>query len=202
LPWSGPVSLRGSIRRREDAWSGWQQTNTRGSDDRHLATARRHLKSLFVNMRQLTKGRRLVVHVKGVEVPCVTVGGLAAAVGRSVRTIRRWEKLGLIPVAPLRRRSEHQCAIIRLYPTALVEAISSSAASMGFGARRPSDSFADQRRQLHEAQARAMSAILRNGVNQDHAPVPRERAGVWANPRIYGQLPQEHGPGQGSARQA
>ena len=83
-------------------------------------------------------GRVIVGRVYGKRIRCVTVGGLAAALGRSPRTIRLWERTGLLPKAPFLLRPDNPRAQRRLYPEQLVEVFAQVAKSEGFGRRRRS----------------------------------------------------------------
>lgn len=47
-----------------------------------------------------------------------TIGQLAAVLGRTPVTIRRWEREGVIPVAPFTAPSEHKEGVRRLYSEA------------------------------------------------------------------------------------
>jgi hypothetical protein len=104
-------------------------------------------------------GRYLTVQVDGTIIHCVTVGGLAAAVNRSPRTIRGWERSGLIPAAPLVLPGE-QNTRRRLYPVLLVAAIKEVATREGFGRRRPSGIFLNQQKQIGDAWQRVMLSLI------------------------------------------
>ena len=104
-------------------------------------------------------GRRVLVEVDGRIVDCLTIGGLAAAVGRSPRTIRGWERSGLIPPAPLVLPGE-QNTRRRLYPVLLVAAIKEVATREGFGRRRPSGIFLNQQKQIGDAWQRVMLSLI------------------------------------------
>ena len=111
-------------------------------------------------------GRYLTVQVDGTIIHCVTVGGLAAAVNRSPRTIRGWERSGLIPAAPLVLPGE-QNTRRRLYPVLLVAAIKEVAIREGFGRRRPSGRYLRQQQMLYEAWNAALASLTRGeGVTE------------------------------------
>lgn len=57
--------------------------------------------------------------VRGQEMELFTVGALAMALGKSVDTIRKWERKGYIPGAPYRLKTEGGGR--RLYSRALIE---------------------------------------------------------------------------------
>lgn len=96
-------------------------------------------------------GRRVVVEVDGRVITCTTIGGLAAAVGRSSATVRSWERSGLIPMAPIILPADDPRAMRRLYPLDLVESVRRTAISERFGRRRPPGHFARQRELLAQA---------------------------------------------------
>jgi hypothetical protein len=59
------------------------------------------------------------------------VGALAAALGRSSATIRRWERLGVLPATPFRMIREHPGSTRRLYTESMIQAIVAIAESEG-----------------------------------------------------------------------
>lgn len=71
----------------------------------------------------------------GREIEFFEIGDLAAALGRPVVTIRRWERLGYIPTAPYRSRpvlvQGERRQGNRLYSRAIVEATVSAFGSRG-----------------------------------------------------------------------
>jgi len=105
-----------------------------------------------------TGGRHLMVHIDGNTIECVTIGVLAAAVGRSARTIRGWERSGLIPPAPFVLPGA-QNTQRRLYPVVLVAAIKEVATREGFGRRRPSGLYLRQQEKLYDAWNTALASL-------------------------------------------
>jgi len=106
-------------------------------------------------------GRRVMIKVDGITVECGTIGVLAATVGRSTSTVRRWIRSGLLPDAPFRVASEDIHLQRRLYPLVLIEAISEVTAQEGFGRRRPS-AFWRQQELLYKAWNTALAPIMDN----------------------------------------
>jgi len=105
-----------------------------------------------------TGGRHLIVHIDGKTIECVTIGVLAAAVGRSARTIRGWERSGFIPPAPFVLPGG-QNTRRRLYPVVLVAAIKEIAIREGFGRRRPSGQSIRQQQMLYAAWNTALASL-------------------------------------------
>lgn len=70
-----------------------------------------------------TGGRPFLIRIEGQVIEVVSIAGLARALGRSSQTIRRWERNGLIPRAPIWLPSDDIHAVRRLYPTSLVAQI-------------------------------------------------------------------------------
>jgi len=101
-----------------------------------------------------------MVHIEGKTIECVTIGMLAAAVGRSARTIRGWERSGLIPPAPFVLPGE-QNTRRRLYPVVLVAAIKEITIREGFGLRRPSGQATRQQHMLYDAWNTALASLSR-----------------------------------------
>jgi hypothetical protein len=91
-----------------------------------------------------------------------TIGELASAVGRKSRTIRDWERRGLIPPAPLTVQPGDVCTRRRLYPVELITAIREVAVTEGFGRRRPSDAFLSQQEMMWST----WGAVI-DGLNSD-----------------------------------
>lgn len=114
-------------------------------------------------------GRHVLVQVDGKPVSCVTIGALAAAVGRSVPTVRRWERQGLIPSAPLRVVSENIHLQRRLYPVELVQELQQVAIREQFGRRRPSGMFLQQQEGLWQAWGAVIDPLFESdGVTSRH----------------------------------
>lgn len=103
-------------------------------------------------------GRVVVIEVNGKEIECVTIGSLAAAVGRKPRTIRHWEAIGLIPPPPFMLPGEYNTKR-RLYPITLVDVIKRVAEQEGFGRRRPSGLFWRQQQEIYTAWNLALEPI-------------------------------------------
>lgn len=99
-----------------------------------------------------------MVLIEGKTIECVTIGVLAAAVGRSARTIRGWERSGLIPPAPFVLPGA-QNTRRRLYPVILVAAIKDIAILEGFGSRRNSGQFLRQQETLYTAWNTALASL-------------------------------------------
>ena len=104
-------------------------------------------------------GRRVKAQVGGRVVTFVTIGEVAAALGRTPRTIIGWEHTGLIPRAPFRTSSGDEHLRRRLWPVELVTALEHVAKHENFGTRRKSD-FRRQQALLHEAWQTAMGSVL------------------------------------------
>jgi hypothetical protein len=115
-------------------------------------------------------GRRLIVQVDGRRIPCVTIGGMAVALDRTVHTVRQWERCGLLPNAPLILPSDDPRAVRRLYPVALVQAVSDVAKREGFGRRRPSGQFRRQSELLYETWKSVMIALVGADDGVMHQP--------------------------------
>lgn len=75
--------------------------------------------------------RRLsaILNVGGVLVECTTIQGLANIVGKSKDTMLRYEELGYLPMAPLKK------GIVRYYPVSLCKAL--APIIKGFPTNRP-----------------------------------------------------------------
>jgi hypothetical protein len=91
-----------------------------------------------------------------------TIGTLATSVGRKSRTIREWERRGLIPPPPLTVQPGDVCTRRRMYPIELITAIREVAASEGFGRRRPSGAFLSQQERIWST----WGAVI-DGLNSD-----------------------------------
>lgn len=68
-------------------------------------------------------GRPKVYNVGGVATEFYTVGQVAAALNRSPVTIRKWERLNVIPVAPFRSPAQVRKQARRLYTRSQLEAL-------------------------------------------------------------------------------
>lgn len=68
-------------------------------------------------------GKPRVFNVGGVPVEFYTVGQLAAALNRSPVTIRKWERLGYLPVAQFRTPGNVRQKARRIYTRAQLEVI-------------------------------------------------------------------------------
>ena len=77
-----------------------------------------------------------------------TTGALASSVGRKTRTIRDWERRGLIPPPPVTVQPGDTCTRRRLYPVELISALQKLAVSEGFGRRRPAGAFLSQQERI------------------------------------------------------
>ena len=106
-----------------------------------------------------TGGRRIEIEVNGMIVTCCTVGGLANAVGRSSRTIRDWERRGLIPGAPFVLNPNDVATRRRLYPLHLLEVLERVMKDERFGRRRPSGRFLRQQGQIYTAWNEALEPL-------------------------------------------
>src|SRR5579863_882663 len=102
----------------------------------------------------------VTVLIEGSPVQCLTTGGLSSLLDRSPDCLRRWERSGLIPVAPLVMRGADRRGDRRLYPVPLVKAVLEVADSEGFGRRRPSGAFWRQRERLIETWISVLAPIL------------------------------------------
>lgn len=80
-------------------------------------------------------GRPRSYKVNGVDTPFYTIGDLAVAVNRTPRTIRHWERIGVIPPATFRSQKPHKSALKavgdRLYSHAQVLVVIAAAAATG-----------------------------------------------------------------------
>lgn len=88
-----------------------------------------------------------------------TIGELAAAVGRTSRTVRGWERQGLIPPPPLVIQDGDVCTRRRLYPVELLDVMREVTAQEGFGRRRPSGTFLRQQEQMWNAWREVMASL-------------------------------------------
>ncbi len=104
-------------------------------------------------------GRHIKAQVGEKIITLVTVGEVAAALGRTPRTIIGWEHTGLIPPAPFRTSSGDEHLRRRLWPVELVKALQRVAEQEGFGKRRSSE-FRRHQALLHEAWQTAMGSVL------------------------------------------
>lgn len=68
-------------------------------------------------------GRPIIYNVGGVATEFYTVGQVAAALGRSATTMRKWERNGWLPKAAFRTPSVVRQKARRLYTRAQLEAI-------------------------------------------------------------------------------
>ena len=109
-----------------------------------------------------TGGRRVEIEVDGKSISCTTIGGLAAALGRTSHLLRCWERSGLIPPAPFILPGG-QNTKRRLYPISLVAAIQDVAIREGFGRRRPSGRYLRQQQMLYDAWNTALASISHDG---------------------------------------
>jgi hypothetical protein len=105
-----------------------------------------------------TGGRRVEIEVDGKSISCTTIGGLAAALGRTSHLVRCWERSGLIPPAPFILPGG-QNTKRRLYPISLVAAIHDVAIREGFGRRRPSGRYLRQQQMLYNAWNAALASL-------------------------------------------
>jgi hypothetical protein len=105
-----------------------------------------------------TGGRSVEIEVDGISISCTTIGGLAAALGRTSHLVRCWERSGLIPPAPFILPGE-QNTKRRLYPICLVAAIRDVAIREGFGRRRPSGHHLWQQQMLFDAWNGALASL-------------------------------------------
>jgi hypothetical protein len=105
-----------------------------------------------------TGGRSVEIEVDGKSITCTTIGGLAAALGRTSHSVRIWERSGLIPPAPFILPGGPNTKR-RLYPISLVAVIQDVAIREGFGRRRPSGHFLRQQKSLYEAWNTALASI-------------------------------------------
>lgn len=84
--------------------------------------------------------------VKGEDTEFFTVSDLAAAVGRTARTIRHWESIGVIPKATFRSPKPHRSALKevgdRLYSHAQIDVVIAAAKAEGvLDGKPPSKAF-------------------------------------------------------------
>lgn len=89
-------------------------------------------------------GKPLMMTNKGVLSEYYTVGQLATALRRSSVTVRKWERLGYIPIASFRTPGQVRQKARRLYSRAQLEIIVSIAADEGL-----MDGKVDERGILH-----------------------------------------------------
>jgi hypothetical protein len=89
-----------------------------------------------------------------------TVGELARALNRTTHTVRRWERSGLIPRAPLILDPATACARRRLYPLELIEALRQLVQEERFGRRRPSGRFLYQQQRLWDTWRSVMASLI------------------------------------------
>jgi hypothetical protein len=115
-------------------------------------------------------GRRLRVQVDGKVIQCATIGELAQALHRSVFTIRKWERTGLLPNAPLELPSDKPQAVRRLYPLELIDAVRQVTVRENFGTRRPSGRFREQSAGLYEAWRTVMVTFFDDDGFTDPTP--------------------------------
>ena len=76
-------------------------------------------------------GRPVKMRNNGVVTEFYTVGQLAAALKRSAVTIRKWERLGYLPIATFRTAGQVRQKARRLYTRAQLETIVAIAADEG-----------------------------------------------------------------------
>jgi len=107
-------------------------------------------------------GRRVVVQVDGLLIECGTIGELGRALGRAPHTIREWERIGLIPPAPVMLPASDPRAVRRLYPLALINAVQQVALKERFGGRRQSGRFLRQQEQFVIAWNAVLTSIWRD----------------------------------------
>ena len=120
-------------------------------------------------MNETPKGRRVEMVVNGKVTTLGTIGELAAAVGRTTNTIRRWERTGLIPKAPLILDPSTISARRRLYPVELIDELRQMAERERFGRRRPSGVFPQQQKHLWDMWRSVIDELVAGGVMDDSA---------------------------------
>ena len=76
-------------------------------------------------------GKPKLFNIAGTTTEFYTVGQLAAALSRSPVTIRKWERLGILPIASFRTPGQVRQKARRLYSRAQLEIIVSIAADEG-----------------------------------------------------------------------
>jgi len=85
-----------------------------------------HKQKIVANRPPKTPWRVIEVEDGGTRVRCVSLGALALAVGRTLQSLRAWERTGKIPVAPYRSNRGD-----RLYPIAMAVEIAESFHAQG-----------------------------------------------------------------------
>ncbi len=116
------------------------------------------------------------------------IGELAARLGKSSHTIRRWEREGVLPATPFEQRVRRRPAR-RLYPTAWIDGVVALAEDEDLIGRKPSclerTGFTTRAQELHR--------------RLFGCPLPPGR-GVWSAQAAVGQCADALGPGAERAR--
>lgn len=80
-----------------------------------------------------------VLLLNGVEVEFFPISALARAVGKSSKTIREWERIGVLPKARYRSRHRDPAKAYRLYSRAQIEGIRRIAGEEGMLTWKPAN---------------------------------------------------------------
>jgi hypothetical protein len=98
-----------------------------------------------------------VIDIHGQDIEVFFIGALAVALNVSVVTVRRWERLGLLPKAPLRLEHQRARHTTRVYSDVMLDQAAGLAEVYEIGPfRRPTEAF---RNDLEFCWARAFAAL-------------------------------------------
>jgi len=100
------------------------------------------------------------VTIDGETVELVTSGHLAAAVGRTPRTIRNWRAMNLLPKPPFVLHFKSPGACRWLYPADFVKAMAEITASGVIGNRMPKDRWDEFESMVDAAEEEFISPLL------------------------------------------
>jgi len=114
------------------------------------------------DVRNLRHPIRVTIDDETVEL--VTSGYLAAAVGRTPRTIRNWRALNLLPPAPFVLHFKSFSRRRWLYPLDFVDAVAEIAAVCEIGRRMRRDRWLQWEQMVDEAEEQFISPLLGSGV--------------------------------------
>jgi len=106
------------------------------------------------------------VEIDGRRYSLVTTGYLAAAIGRTPRTVRLWQEQSLLPRAPFVLHFKSPYARRWLYPAEFVDAVADIAAVCETGKRMDKSKWDSWEKMIDDAEEEFISPLLGLGVTQ------------------------------------